>query len=91
MPKWVECNCRGLACFPVRAKGVLHRRKCDSDEAYVNRFSTCIEDTSVSSEIKTRNQLSMAKIRTCDTPALVEAPLSPQLPVAKLYFKPSVM
>lgn len=68
IPQCVLWSCLGLACLPVRAKGVLQRRKCDNDDAYVRRFSTWL------------------------TPALPPAiPLSPQLPVARLYFNPSVM
>ena len=36
------CSWRGLASLPSRPMGELMRRRCDSVDAYVSRFSTCV-------------------------------------------------
>mmetsp|Transcript_26840 Transcript_26840/g.79698 ORF Transcript_26840/g.79698 Transcript_26840/m.79698 type:complete len:215 (-) Transcript_26840:1250-1894(-) len=41
MPHRLLCSWRGLASLPSRPMGELARRRCDSDDAYVRRLSTC--------------------------------------------------
>ena len=44
IPHRVLCNCRGLASLPSLPIGEFKRLKCDSVDANVNLFNTCVEE-----------------------------------------------
>ena len=51
IPHWVLCSCRGRASFPSRPTGEFRRRRCDSVDANVSRFSTCRGQHSTNSSL----------------------------------------
>lgn len=104
IPHKVLWSCLGLASLPSRPIGLFNLRKWDRVEANVSRFSTCNVIIQLRFPPQPDSILEYKLIwymyiivdslfHTWDTPALAWWAFfwSPQLPVAREYFSPSVI